>query len=128
MLRFHFPLIEPDGRISRIRLSDQVQPGAYAFGYSFRRSVWIFSGVARLTSIAAFPCCFVRTLEPGPLRSTGVTRLPRYYGPLRHPARPSRLLTESRLRVPRPHRQDFPCCSLLLVDMLSPTTPAKRIG
>jgi hypothetical protein len=24
MLRFHFPLIEPDGRISRIRLSDKV--------------------------------------------------------------------------------------------------------
>ena len=26
MLRFHFPLIEPDVRISRIRLSDQVSP------------------------------------------------------------------------------------------------------
>jgi hypothetical protein len=24
LLRFHFPLIEPDGRISRIRLSDKV--------------------------------------------------------------------------------------------------------
>ena len=26
MLRFHLPLIEPDVRISRIRLSDQVRP------------------------------------------------------------------------------------------------------
>ena len=28
-------------------------------------------------------------LEPRPLPSTGVTRLPRYYGPLRHPLQPS---------------------------------------
>ena len=27
-------------------------------------------------------------LDPGPLPSTGITRLPRYYGPLRHPAGP----------------------------------------
>jgi len=26
MLRFHVPLIEPDGRISRIRLSEKVMP------------------------------------------------------------------------------------------------------
>jgi hypothetical protein len=29
MLRFHLPLIEPDGRISRIRLSDKVQAFAH---------------------------------------------------------------------------------------------------
>jgi hypothetical protein len=28
MLRFHFPLIEPDGRISRIRLSDMESRGS----------------------------------------------------------------------------------------------------
>ena len=49
------------------------------------------------SSIAAFPCCFVRILEPGPLPSTGVTRLHRYYEPLRHPPvarRPRRLVAE----------------------------------
>ncbi len=29
MLRFHFPLIEPDGRIYRIRLSDKVHDFAH---------------------------------------------------------------------------------------------------
>ncbi len=28
----------------------------------------------------------------------------------------------------QPPQMGFPCCSLFLVDMLSPTTPAKRIG
>ncbi len=40
------------------------------------------------SSIASIPCCSVRTLEPGPLPSTGITRLQRYYEPLRHPLRP----------------------------------------
>jgi hypothetical protein len=40
------------------------------------------------SSIASFPCCSVRTLEPGLLPSTGITRLQRYYEPLRHPLRP----------------------------------------
>ena len=49
------------------------------------------------SSIATFPCCFVCTLEPGPLPSTGITRLHRYCGPLRHPSsarRQMRLVTE----------------------------------
>jgi len=39
-----------------------------------------------------------------PLRSTGVTRLPRYYGPLRHPMEPGLSLAGVRfeLHVPRP--------------------------
>ncbi len=40
------------------------------------------------SSIASIPCCSVRALEPGPLSSTGITRLQRYYEPLRHPLRP----------------------------------------
>ena len=47
-------------------------------------------------------------LEPRPLPSTGVTRLRRYYGPLRHPKRPGLSLTGVRLRVTRPHRMGFP--------------------
>ncbi len=49
------------------------------------------------SSIAAFPCCFVCILEPGPLPSTGITRLHRYYEPLRHPSaarRQMRLVVE----------------------------------
>jgi hypothetical protein len=38
-------------------------------------------------------------LELRPLPSTGVTRLRRYYGPLRHPKRPGLSLTGVRLRV-----------------------------
>ena len=47
-------------------------------------------------------------LEPRPLPSTGITRLRRYYGPLRHPKRPGQSLAGDRLRVTRPHRMGFP--------------------
>jgi hypothetical protein len=33
MLRFHFPLIKPDGRFSRIRLTDK--DGDYEIGHAF---------------------------------------------------------------------------------------------
>src|SRR5262249_14405843 len=36
-------------------------------------------------------------LQLRPLSSTGITRLPRSYGPLRHPSRPSLTLTSRRL-------------------------------
>jgi hypothetical protein len=49
-------------------------------------------------------------LEPRPLRSAGVTRFHRYYGPLRHPVRPGRSLAGVRLKVTRSHRWGFPCC------------------
>ena len=39
-------------------------------------------------------------LEPRPLPSTGITRLPRYYGPLRHPQAPGLSVTGVRLVVP----------------------------
>jgi hypothetical protein len=44
-------------------------------------------------------------LEPRPLPSTGVTRLRRYYGPLRHPVRPGQSLTGVRFEghAPSPH-------------------------
>ena len=51
-------------------------------------------------------CCV--DLELRPLPSTGVTRRPRYYGPIRHPRRPGLSLTGVRLRVTRPHRLGFP--------------------
>ena len=39
-------------------------------------------------------------LELRPLPSTGITRLPRYYKPLRHPKAPEPSLTSSRLVIP----------------------------
>ena len=49
------------------------------------------------------------SLQLRPLPSTGVTRLPRYYGPLRHPTRPGLALTSCRLTI-CDHRWGFPCC------------------
>ena len=48
-------------------------------------------------------------VELRPLSSTGVTRLQRYYGPLRHPRRPGLALAGCRL-MGYHHRRGFPCC------------------
>src|SRR5215813_15378658 len=47
--------------------------------------------------------------ELRPLSSTGVTRLPRYYRPLRHPRVPDPSLTGDRLLIAE-HTLGFPCC------------------
>ena len=47
-------------------------------------------------------------LERRPRPSTGVTRLPRYYEPHRHPRWPGLSLAGVRLRVTRPRRSGFP--------------------
>jgi hypothetical protein len=50
-------------------------------------------------------------LELRPLPSSGVTRLRRYYEPLRHLGRrPGLSLAGVRLQVTSPHRRGFPCC------------------
>ncbi len=46
-------------------------------------------------------------LEPRPLPSTGITRLPRYYGPLRHPTTPGTSLTSFQLLIPE-HAEGLP--------------------
>ena len=51
---------------------------------------------------------FYDTVVLGSLRSPGITRLRRYYGPIPHPLRPDLPLTGCRLRA-RPHRLGFPC-------------------
>jgi len=101
------PLIEPDGRISRIRLSEEAH--AFAHGtLSARSCSWTSPGTipsrlrvtpsatpeplpevlgASATLLRSFVASCVR-LQPRPLPSTGVTRLHRYYEPLRHPSRP----------------------------------------
>jgi hypothetical protein len=60
-------------------------------------------------------------LELRSLPSTSVTQLPRYYGPLRHPTRPSLSLAGVRLELTRLHRGGFPCCERSpCADMPSP--------
>ncbi len=50
-------------------------------------------------------------LELRPLPSVGITRLHRYYGPLRHPRRPDLALAGYGLGSTPPHRWGFPCCT-----------------
>jgi hypothetical protein len=52
---------------------------------------------------------FRNTPEVRPLPSAGITRFQRYYGPVRHPARPDLALASLRL-APHRHRGGFPCC------------------
>jgi hypothetical protein len=47
-------------------------------------------------------------LNQGPFPPTGITRLPWYYGPLRHPDRPSLSLAGVQLGVTRPHPTGLP--------------------
>ena len=66
-------------------------------------------------------------LELRSLPSTGVTRLPRYYEPLRHPRAPSLSLTGFRLVIADhalglPVFRRFPCVHA------AATTPAQRLG
>ena len=113
ILRFHTPLIEPDRRISRIRLSDKACVMAI---FPLRRQRRLVhggagrvsgvsqqvSGVHRLAPISRLSSPSALGLELRPLPSTGVTRRPRYYEPLRHPRWPGLSLTGVRLRVTRP--------------------------
>ena len=74
------------------------------------------------------PCRFPRRLEPGPLSSTSVTRLHRYYEPLRHPAEPSLTLTGLRL-TPCRHPTGLPVLLLSSSCVHAVvTTPAQSTG
>jgi hypothetical protein len=100
MLRFHSPLIEPDGRVSRIRLSDGLHRSAPR-----TRPTAVPSPTRTALSATAEPYVGLldRTVNPlalgrfhsapevRPLPSAGVTRFPRYCEPVRHPsaARPA---------------------------------------
>src|SRR6476469_191340 len=94
-LRFHIPLIEPDRQISRIRLSDKTSRlrGATPSAASEHSLELIGFPISR--SFTTYCVC----LELRSLPSTGVTRLPRYYEPLRHPRAPSLSLTGFRLVI-----------------------------
>ena len=95
-LRFHTPLIEPDVQISRIRLSDKTSrrlSRATPSAVSEPSSELIGCPISR--SLTASCVC----LELRSLPSTGITRLHRYYEPLRHPRAPGLSLTGFRLVI-----------------------------
>src|SRR5450631_3457059 len=67
-------------------------------------------------------------LELRPLPSTGVTRLRRYYEPLRHPKRPGLSLAGVQLAVTRRRRWGFPCFMFLLCRRAVAITPVGPLG
>ena len=92
--------------------------------YSFRCSVWIFSGVARLIANRLHSML----LRPRP--GTRAPSLHRHYpasSVLRAPPPPAPARCLMRLLATLATEVGFPCCPSFLADMLSPTTPAKRI-
>jgi hypothetical protein len=77
-------------------------------------------GVVRFPNLLSLATSCV-SLEPRPLPSLGVTRVQRYYGPLRHPIAPGLSLAGFRLVVRPTTPWGFPCCrGLPLIDMPSP--------
>ena len=114
--RFPSPLIEPDLRISRIRLSDQLHPSSYR---GRRPQV----DPALSDSCQSPALAWVGSVPEGRvLRSTGVTRLPRYHGPVRLPAGPV-LLSENG-KVANSARRGLPFrTAVSLGSHAVPTTP-----
>src|SRR5712691_8291470 len=125
-LRFHIPLIEPDVQISRIRLSDKTSRLCFRvqrhlqFLNTFRSLI----GCPISMSFTTYCVC----LELRPLPSTGITRLQRYYEPLRHPRAPGLSLTGFRLVVAPATPWGFPCCVRFPCVHAVATTPAQRLG
>jgi hypothetical protein len=70
-------------------------------------------------------CCVCP--EPRPLPSAGVTRLHRYYEPLRHPSAPGPSLTGVRL-IFLTTPWGLPCCVRFPCVHAVATTPARRLG
>src|SRR3954447_1445218 len=66
-------------------------------------------------------------LELRPLPSPGITRLQRYYGPLRHPSAPSLSLAGVRLSS-LITRRGFPCCVRFPCVHAAATTPVQQLG
>ena len=107
-----------DLRISRIRLSDKEAHASIARSLRVGRRLQILNvrgEVNRLSPLSLSVSSATGLLELGSLPSTGVTRLPRYYEPVRHPRRPGLSLAGVRLgfRSPPmglPVLQQLPVC------------------
>src|SRR4029077_13701365 len=96
------PLLDtqPDMQISRIRLSDKTSrlklSRATPSAVSEHSSELIGCPISR--SFTTYCVCLELRSQP----STGITRLQRYYKPLRHPKEPGLSLTPFRLVIDRP--------------------------
>ena len=128
------PLVEPDMQISSIRLTDAGRRDAVRASVGCARTVpWLLASRPRVVQteeglsemhIIPLPCRSPRTqvaaslpirpiCEVRPLRSTGVTPLPRYYEPVRLPTAadaqlwfPTRRCAATHRRAPRRVSQD----------------------
>jgi hypothetical protein len=131
--RFHLPLIEPGVRICRTRLSD----GMREVGTQGGRRHHPFTGPLvrsadpdphggdRQHGHSPDRHGFRNTPEVRPLPSTGVTRLRRYYGPVRLPRRPGLSLAGVPLAKRSCHRLGSPVLrAFSLCRHASATTPA----
>src|ERR1700676_2877310 len=86
-----------------------------------------------LSELIGFPISMSFTtycvcLELRSLPSTGITRLQRYYEPLRHPKPPSLSLTGFRLVVDSTTLWGFPCFVRFPCVHAAATTPAQRLN
>jgi hypothetical protein len=70
-------------------------------------------------------CCVC--LELRPLPSAGITRFPRYYGPIRHPKMPGLCRHRRPVGRPRPAPWGFPCCARFPCVHAGATAPAQRL-
>ena len=131
MLRFYLPLIEPDRRISRIRLSDRIRepstqrkrPLLRCASRPFHGSWSLMEVIDNMVTLLTFPTSRTAS-EVRPLPSTGVTRLQRYYGPVRLPPGPSLSLTGVSFVPQRTAREGLPCCPGFLLRRAVVITPA----
>src|SRR5713226_4481800 len=113
-------------QISRIRLSDKTSRLCFRvqrhlqFLNTFRSLI----GCPISRSVTTYCVC----PELRPLPSTGITRLQRYYEPLRHPKAPGLSLTGFRLVVAPATPWGFPCCVRFPCVHAVATTSAQRLG
>src|SRR6266542_2285875 len=113
-------------QISRIRLSDKTSRLCFRvqrhlqFLNTFRSLI----GCPISRSVTTYCVC----PELRPLPSTGITRLQRYYEPLRHPRAPGLSLAGFRLVVAPTTPWGFPCCVRFPCVHAAATTPAQRLG
>ena len=85
----------------------------------------MLSEVCRFPNLHSFSASCI-DLELGPLPSTGITQLLRYYEPLRHPVAPGLSLTGVRL-IARPITpQGFPCCVCLPLPYMPSPIPRRN--
>ena len=122
-----------DLRISHIRLSDKEAHASIARSLRVGRRLQILNVRGEVNRLAPLSLSFSAAtglLELGSLPSTGVTRLPRYYEPVRHLRRPGLSLAGVRwgFRSPPmglPVLQQLPVCQHAVT--ITPVGPLGRI-